>query len=278
MEEIMEIYSTLNQLPILLVGDEWIGGSLREFFRLEQCHLTVVETAEDGLREQKRTPFQIVISDYSLPGMNGLKFLKKVKNTSSKIKTILIASYGFDDVIEEAKDSGIDEIIKKPFSIIEVENALKIVINRFLRKEHAMKFMVCYDGSESSKLALELAKERARVNQAKIVLVTSMFRGTEFECKKILNYERNLEREQQLCLDEGIPCENHLLIRGILAGEDLVKYAHENDIDEIYIGVKRHAFFEHFIFGSVAQYVVQHAQCPVITANTRLQKKYLRVA
>ena len=142
-----------------------------------------------------------------------------------------------------------------------------------------MKFMVCYNGSESSKKALQLAKDRASVFGAKVVLVTSMVRGTENQYQQIMDFERYLEIEKSNCELEGISVETHLLIRGLPAGEDLVEFAMENDIDEIFIGVKRHTRIGELFFGSTEQYVVQKAHCPVVTVNHLLEEnKILKAA
>jgi nucleotide-binding universal stress UspA family protein len=54
-------------------------------------------------------------------------------------------------------------------------------------------------------------------------------------------------------------------VRGLEAGEDLVRFAKEEEIDEIYIGIKKRSKVGKFIFGSTAQYVILEAHCPVVT-------------
>ncbi len=56
-------------------------------------------------------------------------------------------------------------------------------------------------------------------------------------------------------------------MRGLEAGEDLVRLAREEEIDEIYIGVKKRSKVGKFIFGSTAQYVILEAPCPVVTVK-----------
>lgn len=130
-----------------------------------------------------------------------------------------------------------------------------------------MKIMVCFDGSSPSKEAIRLAVEHAKCFDASIALVSSMVKGTESERQDIEKTELDLEYEKKLVIEEGIPCESHLLIRGLSAGEDLVQFAEEAGIDEIIIGIKRRSKVEKIVFGSTAQYVILKALCPVVTVK-----------
>jgi len=79
--------------------------------------------------------------------------------------------------------------------------------------------------------------------------------------------EKNLEYERDLLRNKKIPCNSVLSVRGLQAGEDLVKLADENKIDEIVIGVRRRSKVGKLIFGSTAQYVILNAPCPVVTVK-----------
>ena len=130
-----------------------------------------------------------------------------------------------------------------------------------------MKIMVCFDGSNSSKEAIRLATEHARTFGASIAIVTSMVKGTESEREEIEKVELDLEYEKNIVVNEGVPCETHLLIRGLSAGEDLLRFAEEKKIDEIIIGIKRRSKVEKIVFGSTAQYIILKALCPVVTVK-----------
>ncbi len=41
--------------------------------------------------------YALVISDLRMPGLNGLELLKKVKNSSPKVRTILMSAYNFNE-------------------------------------------------------------------------------------------------------------------------------------------------------------------------------------
>ena len=130
-----------------------------------------------------------------------------------------------------------------------------------------MKILVGYDGTNSAKEALNLAKSHAKVFGASVEVVASMQKGTESERKIIEQAERGLEYAKSLFEDAGIACNTHLLIRGMSPGEDLVEFANENQIDQIVVGVKRRSKVGKLLMGSTAQYVILQAACPVITVK-----------
>jgi len=128
-----------------------------------------------------------------------------------------------------------------------------------------MKIMVGYDGSEVSMKAVDLAVSHALAFDGQIFAVASMDKGTEDELKVIKELEQALQTLKYDIEDQGPSCETHLLIRGMSPGEDLVRYAREQEIDEIILAIQRKSKVGKLIFGSTAQHVILNAPCPVIT-------------
>ena len=130
-----------------------------------------------------------------------------------------------------------------------------------------MKIMVGYDGTNSAKEALNLAKDHAKIFAASVDVVTSMQKGTEHQREDIEQAERGLEYAKSVFEDATIECNTHLLIRGLSPGEDLVDFAAENEVDEIIVGVKRRSKVGKLLMGSTAQYVILQADCPVVAVK-----------
>jgi nucleotide-binding universal stress UspA family protein len=128
-----------------------------------------------------------------------------------------------------------------------------------------MNILVGYDGSKVANDALKLAKQHAKAFDGKVHIVTSMEGGPEVPREDFEKAEKDLNYAKVAFKKEGIAHEAHLLVRGLSAGEDLVKYAKENQIDEIFIGVQRRSKVGKLVFGSTAQYVILEAPCPVLT-------------
>ena len=130
-----------------------------------------------------------------------------------------------------------------------------------------MRIMVGYDGSGAAKNALDLAKKHAKAFGATVYILTSMIKGTERQLDDIEKAEHDLEGIKTFFENEQVPCEVHLLIRGLSPGEDLVRFAKEHKIDEIIVGIEKKSKVEKFVFGSNAQYVILEAPCPVVTVK-----------
>jgi nucleotide-binding universal stress UspA family protein len=57
------------------------------------------------------------------------------------------------------------------------------------------------------------------------------------------------------------------MARGLTPGEDLVRFAEENQIDRIFVGIEKKSRTSKLILGSTAQFVILKAPCPVITTK-----------
>jgi nucleotide-binding universal stress UspA family protein len=128
-----------------------------------------------------------------------------------------------------------------------------------------MKILVGYDGSDAAKDALNTTKKYAAALAAQVHIVTSMVKGTEDDQEEIFQAERGLEYAKSVFSAETMACETHLLIRGLSPGEDLVRFAEENDVDLAVVGVKRRSKVGKLLMGSTAQFVIIKAPCPVLS-------------
>lgn len=127
----MELFQRLQGMKVLLVeDDQWIRDSLRRFFANENCALMAVETGEDALEIIRGKGCDIIITDYRLPGMDGLEFLKRAQRINTRFKKILLTAYMTEAVISEAFRLGVNEFIEKPFSVEDLEEALVRVLEK----------------------------------------------------------------------------------------------------------------------------------------------------
>lgn len=121
----MDIFSKLRNMKILLIDDdEWIRDSLSIFFEAEGCRIVSVETAEEGLEALRSQEYDIIITDYKLPGMDGIEFLKQIQTSQQNAKKIMITAYKSDALIREAKKAGVQHLIAKPFTSDTIEASL----------------------------------------------------------------------------------------------------------------------------------------------------------
>jgi PAS domain S-box-containing protein len=102
-------------ISVLYVDDE---SSLLEIGKiyLERTHefaVTTVSSATDGLERLKSNGIQAIVSDYQMPGMDGIGFLKQVRAMNKTIPFILFTGKGREDIAIEAFENGADFYLQK---------------------------------------------------------------------------------------------------------------------------------------------------------------------
>jgi nucleotide-binding universal stress UspA family protein len=56
-------------------------------------------------------------------------------------------------------------------------------------------------------------------------------------------------------------------VTSLTPGEQLVQFAQDEKVSQIYIGIIKKSKVDKLIFGSTAQYIILHAPCPVVTVQ-----------
>ena len=130
-----------------------------------------------------------------------------------------------------------------------------------------MKFLVGYNGSKEAKSALHLARTHAEIFGAKVFVITSMGGGSSEKPENIGQAAQNLALAEKFLKEKGVVCESHQLARGMSPGEDVVSFAEQHDVDQIFIGVEKVSRTQKIIVGSNAQYIILKATCPVVTVR-----------
>ena len=130
-----------------------------------------------------------------------------------------------------------------------------------------MKILVGYDGSMVAEEALKLAREHARVFKADIHLLRSLQQGPDLQKEDIEKAESKLDNLKLNFDSDKISCKTHASVTFLTPGEDLVQFAKNNEIDFIFIGVRKRSKVGKLMFGSTAQLVILEAPCPVVTVK-----------
>jgi two-component system, response regulator, stage 0 sporulation protein F len=72
------------------------------------------DTALDQVVQQ---PTRLVITDYNLPGMNGLQLTAAIKARTPATRIVLITAYATADLARRAQERGVDHLLSKPFQL-----------------------------------------------------------------------------------------------------------------------------------------------------------------
>ncbi len=75
--------------------------------------IDTVTSAHEGLEKLKTEPYDVIISDYQMPDMDGIAFLKKVRRSKKNIPFIIFTGKGREEIAIEAFENGADFYLQK---------------------------------------------------------------------------------------------------------------------------------------------------------------------
>jgi len=116
----------------LLVVDD--SSTMRAIIKnqLKGMGFTNVILAEDGakgLKVANESNFDLIISDWNMPKMTGLEFLKAVRADGKLKETafMLLTSVDDKDSITEALQAGVNQYIIKPFTANQLQDKINLI-------------------------------------------------------------------------------------------------------------------------------------------------------
>jgi nitrogen regulation protein NR(I) len=121
---------------LLIEDDPGVVMTLRRVL-VEEGHAVMVEKRGDtGLALAQKDPFDVVITDMKLPGLNGLELVRQLHAAKPRLPIILMTAHGTTETAIEATKSGAYDYLLKPFEIPEfIELVEKAIASRRLMNE-----------------------------------------------------------------------------------------------------------------------------------------------
>lgn len=116
---------------VLVVDDSAV---MRQIIKknLKELGFTDLIEAEDGaagLKKAGEEPVDLIVSDWNMPNMTGLEFLKGVRadDKLKGISFIMVTSEADKEKIMEAVQAGVNQYIVKPFNAMQLEEKIKAI-------------------------------------------------------------------------------------------------------------------------------------------------------
>jgi len=114
----------LRCMKVFVVDDNATSRDiLQEMLESFSFEVTLAASAQEGLTELEKAsesePFELVIMDWKMPGMDGIEASQRIKNHSdlSKIPAIvMVTAYGREEVMQQAEQVGLEGFLLKPVS------------------------------------------------------------------------------------------------------------------------------------------------------------------
>ncbi len=115
---------------LLLVEDEaGARSALAEMLAELGYRVTAVGSAEEAERLPGEPAFDVVLTDYLLPGANGLELATALQSRWPNLKVIVMSGYAPDDVAASLLASGHGHFLQKPFDMKALARALHAALN-----------------------------------------------------------------------------------------------------------------------------------------------------
>ena len=134
---------------ILVVDDEMIVcESCQRILQEDSYEVECVSSGKEAIEKMKANPFDIVITDLKMPGVDGMEVLKSIREDYPDTVVIMITGFSTVETAVEAMKLGAFDYIPKPFTPDEVSIIVKkalekrslLLENIYLRQELREKY------------------------------------------------------------------------------------------------------------------------------------------
>ena len=106
--------TTPNPIRVLIIDDERsFGLGLEMSLKMDGLAAKSVDSAETAVELLEKESFDVMICDYSMPGMNGLDFLKWMKERHIDTPVLMLTGAGSESIAVEAIKSGAYDYFRK---------------------------------------------------------------------------------------------------------------------------------------------------------------------
>ncbi|MHC1728098.1 MAG: sensor histidine kinase [Syntrophobacteraceae bacterium] len=152
----------MDNSRVLVIDDEEIARiSCRRVLESRKINVTLASGGREGLEYLLREPFDLILVDLKMPGMDGVEVVSRIKSFDPSIITILITGYATIESAVAVMKEGAYDYLPKPFT----PDELLIVVQR---------------GLEKRRLDLEstaLREEKAAMERNFVTMVTHQLRS-----------------------------------------------------------------------------------------------------
>ena len=136
---------------LLVIDDEeGVRRSLKRALEKESYDVFLASDGRTGIEliKEHLSDIDIVISDYKMPGVDGLETLAVIGSMNPEVTRILLTGYATMEAAIRATNEGLDGFLTKPFDNVELRNRIQdIAVKKRLRQfvSHQVYQEVCSD-------------------------------------------------------------------------------------------------------------------------------------
>ena len=114
---------------VLVVDDDpLILRIVSTILDLEEFDVATAQDAAEAMQILDGARPDIVVTDVMMPGMDGFELCRKIKDDHPTMPVILLTAREDDDSLRQGKESGSDAYLTKPFSPLELIDAIESLL------------------------------------------------------------------------------------------------------------------------------------------------------
>ncbi len=118
-------------MRVLVVEDEVkMAGLIRRGLTVEGLAVDVSANGEDAMWMTAATPYDVVVLDVMLPGMDGFETCRQLRTSGMWAPVLMLTARGAVDDRVEGLDAGADDYLGKPFSFAELLARIRALVRR----------------------------------------------------------------------------------------------------------------------------------------------------
>jgi len=91
--------------------------------KLPNCHVEIATSGEQAWQLFEQQPFHLLITDYKMPGMDGIALAARVRQAYPQTAIVMVTAYSTDELREQAAQAAIQHILDKPIKLAQVRSA-----------------------------------------------------------------------------------------------------------------------------------------------------------
>lgn len=153
-------------MHLLLIEDHQdIAGNIAEYFAARGVSVTHAVDGPSGLELALHHPYDAIVLDLMLPGMDGIAVCRNVRQAGhTRVPILMLTAKDLLTDKVEGFEAGADDYLVKPFSLIELDARLKALVRRAGPLESARVLVVGDLKFDLNTLEAERGGERIKLN------------------------------------------------------------------------------------------------------------------
>lgn len=120
--------------PSILVVDDEVDTclNLADIFTDLGYRVDIAHHGSVALEIVQKSPFDVVLLDLEMPGMDGLTLCRQIKEMRADTAAIMITAYAADDIADEALAAGAMHVLSKPVDLPKLLGLIDQALDRLL--------------------------------------------------------------------------------------------------------------------------------------------------